>query len=207
MSQPAWLEILGYAASVLIAASLLMRSIVRLRVVNMAGAATFSLYGFLIGSLPVGLLNLATALINVYQLFRLRHARETFRIIEVSPDSEYLRYFLEFQRDDIAKFVPSFRYDPASDTLALVVLRDITPAGVLLGQRRGETLEVHLDYVIPQFRDLKVGRFLFVEQADFFRRLGVREILSRGETKAHAKYLERIGYAPVGDGRTFRLGL
>lgn len=39
-------QILGYAASVLIAVSLLMRSIVRLRALNLAGAAMFSLMGF-----------------------------------------------------------------------------------------------------------------------------------------------------------------
>lgn len=33
-------------------------------------------------------------------------------------------------------------------------------------------LQVTLDFVIPRYRDLKIGRFLFVEQAEFFRARG-----------------------------------
>lgn len=212
MTQSSWLPVLGYAASILIAVSLLMRSIVRLRVINLAGAATFSVYGFLIGAYPVGILNLMTSIINVVQLVRLRRRREIFRLLEIRPSAPYLYYFLEFQREDIRRFFPSFQDplmpetdDPAR--LAILVLRDLVPAGLLLGTIRGDRLEVELDYVVPQYRDLKVGRFLFTDEADYFRRLGVREIIGYGDTKAHADYLQRIGFEPAGDGRTYRFVL
>ena len=197
------LELLGYAASILIATSLLMRSIVRLRIINLAGAATFSLYGFLIGAYPVGILNMMTATINIIQLLRLRRTREIFRILEVRPDAQYLRYFLDFQREDIARFIPRFRYDPAETNLALFVLRDLIPAGVLLGTQQGDTLHVHLDYVVPQFRDMKIGRFLFREEAAFFAARGIRAIVSAADTEVHAGYLRRMGF--VAEGEDYRL--
>ncbi len=203
------LQLLGYAASVLIAASLLMRSIVRLRVINLAGAATFSVYGFLIGAYPVGILNLMTATINVVQLIRLRRRREIFRVLDVRPDAPYLQYFLDFQAKDIRRFFPAFQPDlHANDPsrLAVFVLRDLVPAGVLLGRIHGDRLEVDLDYVVPQYRDLKVGRFLFRDEAEFFRRHGVREIVSPADTEVHAGYLQRIGFVREKDG-TFRLRL
>jgi GNAT superfamily N-acetyltransferase len=209
MTSSTALQFLGYFASVLIATSLLMRSIVRLRAINLAGAAAFSLYGFLIGAYPVGVLNLMTATINVVQLVRLRRRREIFRILEIRPDTPYLNYFLDFQADDIAHFFPAFRRETlAADEprLALFVLRDLVPAGVLLGRVRGDRLEVDLDYVVPQSRDLKVGRFLFRDEADFFRRLGVREIVSRADAELHARYLRRMDFTPHDDG-TFRLRL
>lgn len=203
------LQLLGYAASILIATSLLMRSIVRLRAINLAGAAAFSLYGFLIGAYPVGVLNLLTSIINVVQLVRLQRRREIFRILDVRPDAPYLRYFLEFQAADIRRFFPSFRAEglegePAR--VALIVLRDLVPAGVLLGRIRGDRLEVELDYVVPQYRDLKVGRFLFRDEADHFRRLGIAEIASRADAEVHARYLRRMGFARDEDG-TYRLPL
>lgn len=203
------LQLLGYAASVLIAASLLMRSIVRLRILNLAGAATFSLYGFLIGAYPVGVLNLMTATINIVQLIRLRRRTEIFRILEIRTTAPYLQYFLDFQAGDIRRFFPSFRYDaatPDDGRVAWLVLRDLVPAGVLLGRRHGDVLEVELDYVVPQYRDMKVGRFLFHDEADFFRRLGIREIVGRGDTEVHAQYLERMGFKADGGG-TYRLVL
>lgn len=201
------LQLLGYAASILIAASLLMRSIVRLRILNLAGAATFSVYGFLIGAYPVGVLNLMTATINIVQLIRLRRRKEIFRILGIRTNAAYLQYFLDFQADDIRRFFPAFRYDAEEDgRLAWLVLRDLVPAGVLLGRRHGDVLEVELDYVVPQYRDMKVGRFLFHDEADFFRELGFREIVGRGDTEVHAKYLRRMGFKAEG-GATYRLVL
>lgn len=185
----------------------MMRSIVRLRVVNLFGAATFSVYGFLIGAYPVGFLNLLTTVINIVQLVRLRRRRETFRILEILPDSPYLEYLLEVQAADIRRFYPSFRYERTPETIVWIVLRDLVPAGVLVGRAKDGTLHVDLDYVVPQYRDLKVGRFLFVDEAGYFRRRGFREIVSPAETKKHAGYLGRMGYEPVGDGVMYRLPL
>jgi GNAT superfamily N-acetyltransferase len=200
-------QLLGYAASILIAVSLLMRSIVRLRVINMLGAATFSVYGFLIGAYPVGILNMMTTVINIVQLARLQRRREIFRTLEIRTDSPYLRYFLDFQADDIRRFFPNFRYDyeaPEEGRLVVLVLRDLVPAGMLLGTIHGDRLDVHLDYVVPQFRDLKVGRFLFRDEIDFFRSRGIREIVSTADTREHAEYLARVGFERNPDG-TWRL--
>ncbi len=197
------LQILGYAASILIATSLLMRSIVRLRLFNLAGSATMSLYGLLIGAYPVAVLNLLTTTINLVQLARLQRRREIFRTIEISPDSPYLEHFLSVQAADIASFFPRFQADRAvseNGRLVALVLRDLMPAGVLIGSIRCETLEVELDYVMPQFRDLKVGRFLFRDEAAFFRSRGVREIVSFADTEKHAQYLKRIGFTRADDG-------
>jgi GNAT superfamily N-acetyltransferase len=199
------LQLLGYAASVLIVTSMLMRSIVRLRMINLLGAATFSVYGFLIGAYPVGILNLLTTTINIIQLIRLQRRHEIFRILEISPDSPYLQYFLDFQAADIARFFPAFRYERTENRIVLLVLRDLVPAGMLLGRIEGTTLLVDLDYVVPQYRDLKVGRFMFMDEAEFFRKRGVTQILSPADAEVHADYLRRVGFQPTGDGRMFRL--
>ena len=199
------LQLLGYAASVLIATSLLMRSIVRLRAINMVGAATFSVYGFLIGSYPVAILNMMTTTINIVQLIRLQRRREIFRTLEIRTDSPYLEYFLDFQASDIRRFFPQFQgHQEEPGSIVVLVLRDLIPAGLLLGTIRGERLDVQLDYVVPQFRDLKVGRFLFRDEAEFFRSRGVREIVSPADSVEHTRYLERIGFSRADDG-TYRL--
>jgi hypothetical protein len=207
MSTSLALQLLGYAASVLIAVSLMMRSIVRLRMINTLGAAAFSLYGFLIGAYPVGILNLLTASINVVQLVRLRRRKELFRLLEVQTDSQYLHHFLECQGNDIRRFIPSFQYDPEKDKLAVFILRDLVPAGLLLGEVRDGVLRVDIDYAIPQYRDMKIGQFLFSDQIAWFRGLGVTEIVSPAGVGEHPQYLERMGFEPVGDGEHYRLNI
>ncbi len=200
------LQLLGYAASILIATSLLMRSIVRLRIINLCGAATFSVYGFLIGAYPVGILNMMTVTINIVQLIRLRRRHEFFRILEISPRAEYLRYFIEFEQKEIRNFFPRFDYRQEETDVALFVLRDLIPAGLLLGKVRGDALEIQLDYAIAQFRDMKIGRYLFMDRSDYFVERGIHQIESTADSEVHAEYLRRLGFI-ADQGKTFRLRL
>ena len=54
-------EWFGYAASVVVAVSLLMSSLIKLRWINMVGSLMFTGYGLLIGAYPVALLNFTIA--------------------------------------------------------------------------------------------------------------------------------------------------
>ena len=60
-----WQEIVGYTGSVLIALSLMMKNIVRLRKVNLFGASTFAIYGLLVDASPVLVLNSFIALVDM----------------------------------------------------------------------------------------------------------------------------------------------
>lgn len=208
MMEPWVLELIGYVASVLVAISLMMSSILRLRIINLVGSATFTVYGFLIQAYPVAAVNLFIVFVNLFYLRKLRHTDELFRLLEVPPDSEYVRAFLDFYDDEIRRFVPNFAGVPTAAPLALFVLRDLVPAGLLLGEVRGHTLHVRLDFVIPPYRDFKVARYLFVEQADALRERGISEVLSPPGNAKHEAYLRKLGFVPVGSGEdAYRLAL
>lgn len=70
MNEINWIEVIGYVGSVIIAISLTMNSIVKLRVVNMIGALLFGTYGIMIDSIPVVLVNYFIVVTNIYYLWR-----------------------------------------------------------------------------------------------------------------------------------------
>jgi hypothetical protein len=198
MDRALLLEIVGYVASALVAISLMMSSILRLRLINLVGSLAFTIYGALIGAYPVAVVNALIVCINVYYLWQMRNTRQFFQLLRVEPDSEYLIRFLDFYRDEIRRFLPGFAHAPAPGQLAFFTLRDMVPAGLLMGELREDgTLHVLLDFVIPQYRDFKTGRYLFSEQADYLRGLGVREVVSAPGSEVHTQYLRRMGFAPV----------
>lgn len=199
--QTHWMyEVVGYVASGLVAVSLTMSSILRLRVINLLGSAAFTVYGVLIHAYPVAAVNLFIVFINLYYLRKMLGTREYFRLLCVEPDSEYLRYFLGFYDPEIRRFLPRFSYAPAEGQLTLFILRDLVPAGLFVGREEAPgRLRVGLDFVIPQYRDFKIGRYLFSEEAEFFRARGVREIVSDAGNPEHADYLRRVGFSPTGD--------
>lgn len=68
------IEILGYAATLIVAASFLFKSIVPLRIVNSIGAALFVVYALIKHTYPVALLNAFLVVVHIYQLWRLKTA-------------------------------------------------------------------------------------------------------------------------------------
>lgn len=206
-----WTEWLGYLASLIVAISLLMKSLLRLRWINTAGSLVFAAYGFLIGAYPVGGFNAVIVCINIFFLIRIYHTQETFELMEVRTDDLYLPRFLQFHHADIARFFPGFdasRFlkasgEPAKDdrkTVGFYVLRDMTTAGLFLGKLDADgQLEIQLDYVIPAYRDYKSGRFLFSTCLKRLAGLGVRRLTAVAGSKAHGEYLARMGFAVSGD--------
>ena len=69
-----WVELLGYLGSALVVCSVLMTSVVRLRLVNMAGSILSGVYGLIIGAYPLVLMNACLLTINGWQLWKLKKA-------------------------------------------------------------------------------------------------------------------------------------
>lgn len=199
-------EIIGYAASILVAVSLMMSKIVTLRIINLIGAALFSLYGILIDSIPVAAMNGFIVLINVYYLFQMYRDREFFKLLRVSEHNVYLQEFIRFFQPEIKKFQPDFAYRNNSNDLSLFVLRNMIPAGVMIGTITGNVLSVKLDFVRPEYRDFKIGRFLFHDNQHFFAEQGIEIVESQAGNDEHAQYLEKMGFTPVaGDKSLYKI--
>ncbi|HAS6393807.1 TPA: YgjV family protein [Vibrio vulnificus] len=73
-------EILGYAASIMVAISLTMKDIVRLRVLNFIGCALFTAYGLMIDAWPVVVTNGFIACVNVYFLAKMQQEKKTLTL-------------------------------------------------------------------------------------------------------------------------------
>ena len=191
-------EWLGYLASILIAVSLMMRSVLRLRVINFIGAIVFTAYGLWIHAYPVAMVNGFIILIDFYYLVDMRRTKEYFQPLKVTSDSTYLRQFLDYHAQDIGKFFPNFSFHPEDAQYQyFFILRDMVPAGlVVLSEDEQNRLWVALDYAIPGYRDFKTGHYVFSQQSTLLNKEGRREVFTITESTQHARYLKKIGYDP-----------
>jgi hypothetical protein len=189
-------EIIGYLASLLILISMTMANIVRLRIFNLSGAITFTIYGIMINSIPVAVTNGFIIGINVYYLFNMINAKSYFKLLKVSATNEYLQYFIEFYQDDIIKFQPDIPLNITDNSLNIFILRDMVPAGLVSGRITSEGIfTVDIDYVIPRFRDFKTGKFLFQNNVLFFKDQKIKEIRTFAFNRTHIEYLQKIGFS------------
>ena len=203
MNPSQFYELIGYTGSVLVAISLSMKSLQRLRMVNMAGASFFILYGILIRALPIVLLNSLTLNVNAFYLWRMLQKRDYFTLMQVRADSAYLLHFLEFYRKEISEFIPTYQFKPDELQVVVFILRNMLPVGLVIVKPQGEEARIFLDFVIPGYRDFRAGKFLFEESAEFYRQKGIRILSTTPGGAKHVTYLKRMGFHSETDGRYY----
>ena len=199
---PLWTEIIGYAGSILVAVSLMMSSLVRLRWINLVGALAFAVYGWFVGAYPVFVVNGFIVLVNVFYLRRMSRIQDYFSLMQIRRlDNKYLETFLTFHRADIARFFPDFSLEDLRNPRMTFILRNVNPAGLVIYEEDGQEVRIHLDYVLPSYRDLRCARFFMDEMAPIWRERGIKKMLSPAAGATHRDYLKRLGFhrsAPQG---------
>jgi hypothetical protein len=195
MNEINFIQIFGYSASIIIAISMTQNSIIKFRWVNLAGATMFSTYGFIFGAYPVGILNGFIMLVDLYYLKKIYFKKDIFDTLEIRKDNRYLLKFLDFHRHEIEKSFPGFSYKPDMNTISFFVLRNMAVAGIFLAHTEdNHTLKVGLDYVVPEYRDFKNGKFVYESIQKNLSEKGINRIIACSAVKKHSKYLLKCGF-------------
>lgn len=185
-------EIVGYAASAIVLVSFIMTSVVKLRIVSTIGSALFSLYGFIIGSIPTGIMNAAIAVVNVVYLVRMKKQQDDyFSAYTISVDNEFLNGFLMFNGKDIQKVFGPFDLHATDADVAMLVYCNMTVAALLVGKNLGDgKLRIDLDYATPEYRDMRAGKFLYQRLFE----IGYTHLEATFGCERHREYLTSMGF-------------
>lgn len=196
-----FIEWIGYIGSVIVAISLTMSSILKLRWLNLLGASIFSTYGFIIGAMPVAFLNLFITLINIFYLTKIYSTKDFFKILHIRKENRYLQYFLDFYSNDINKFFPEFcnnfknhLYDN-ENLLCILIIRNANVAGLFIGRKiNDDEMFIEIDFAIPEYRDFKTGNYVYRQNQEHFMEMGIRKLITEPKNKKHHQYLKKMGF-------------
>ena len=194
-------ELVGYLGSAFVVVSLTRTSILKLRLFGLVGATVFVVYSLIIKAYPIAVVNVVIVGIHLFFLRGLlSKKREFFKILEVRGDSRYLDYFLKFHEDDIRAYREDFEFEPREDQIRVFILRDLVPAGLLIGKPCSDhSFEVELDYVIPRYRDFRIAEFLFSHRSGVFTDPLCERAWCEPGTAANIAYLQRMGFTASTD--------
>ncbi len=182
------IELFGYLGSAMVVISMLMSSVIKLRVINTVGSVISGTYALIIGSFPLALMNICLVLINLYNLRKLLITKQPYHLVKCSREEATVQFFLEQYREDIRQYFVEPK--PEGD-VAYLIFCGTAPAGILLGQtREGEALQVVMEYTTPEYRDCSIGKFLYAMLPEE----GIRALAADNWTQAHRTYLEKMGY-------------
>ena len=175
--------------------SFLMTSVYKLRIVNTIGSIIFMVYALIIHSYPTAIMNLCLALINVRFLWKMRHTGKEYELVEVRKDDLFLQNLLTRQSEDIETYFPGIALSPNQDIESVSTCYIITcagsPAGIVLGNKTEDgTLDMLLDYSLPEYRDFSIGEFLSIR----LKEEGIRRLTYGGPTANHMAYLNKLQF-------------
>ncbi|MBN2540396.1 MAG: YgjV family protein [Bacilli bacterium] len=191
------LEYLGYLASTLILVSILMSSAKKLRWINLFGGIIFAIYGYLIHALPVGIMNSLVSIVNIYYLYKMYSSKDYFKLLPIEQQSVYLKYFLDYYRTDIEKFFPTHDIDVDASDFSFYILRNVVPAGFVVGTKfKEDILRIDFDYVVPTYRDFKMGEYLYQKKKQVFLDKGFQSLVTFTDSEKHKRYLNKMGFYP-----------
>ena len=193
------LELIGYTGSLLVIVSMLMTSVVKLRIINTVGSVIFCGYALAIHSYPTAAMQICLIIINMINLYKLNNTKKEYAAVCVNANDGFLAHFLFANSSDIKKFFPDFSAPSAGDKIFLITCEQV-PAGVFIASDNGEgALLVKVDYTTPAYRDCSAGKFLYA----YLKKLGIKKITTETKIPAHEKYLHKMGFLPDSDSQKF----
>ncbi|GAB1422559.1 hypothetical protein MASR2M15_27930 [Anaerolineales bacterium] len=191
-------EFLGYLASILTVVSLMMSRVLRLRIINLLGSIAWVMYGLVISSPSIMIANSIIILINIYHLYQIWGSKEYFSFINIRNNSLFLLNFLNMFEREIKKYYPDFKFDPDQPIFCFFAMRNTTTAGLFIIEKiENNDLKLILDFVIPGYRDFKLGNYVYQLDSDIMTSLvnqGYRRLYSPLPSKSHGEYLEKMGF-------------
>ncbi|GAA4888626.1 hypothetical protein GCM10025789_01150 [Tessaracoccus lubricantis] len=199
-----WLEIFGWAGSILVVWSLTLGRVLRFRWMNLTGSLVAAIYNGVIEVWPFMAMNAVIVVINIYwltRLYRERHDEAVYEVVPVRAGDGYLKRVLAVHADDIAATHPGFRAELLDDgnRHAWLVVRGDETVGVTVVRDAGDGEGVvELDWVSPRFRDFTPGEFVH-RRSGIFEDLGLRRVVVERPAKHLQEYLTRVGFVPDGD--------
>jgi hypothetical protein len=197
-----WLDVVGWAGSALLIYSVMQARVLRFRVLNLGACVVLTGFNAALGIWPMVAMNVALCVINLWHIRRLvgtRHDDQTYEVLEVGPQDEYLRHVLRVHGPDILRYQPDFAWDGAAPgAVAFLVQHGDETVGVVLVHDGGDGVaRVVLDYVTPRFRDFSPGEFVW-RRSSVLRDRGFRTVIT--PQNMVAPYYARLGFQALPNG-------
>lgn len=128
----------------------------------------------------------------LYTFFRSRKAIQNIKMIEVTCDDNYLHEFLVFYKKQLYYFFPL--YKSSSKDRVFFLIREMNIAGIFIAKITGDEMLIELDFIKPEYRDFKIGNYIYNRNTGYFKKMGIRLIKTKSYNKTYSKYLLHMGF-------------
>lgn len=194
-------EIISLIASIITAISLTVKSVYKMRWLNLFGCFGFVVYGVLMEAWPLALVNGYIAIIDALNIIKLNNSDKSSFYFGMIGDigEKYFEQFYQFYEDDIRSFFPEVKYSDLELADTYVLFRDMIPVGIFSLKRNDAKAQLLMDYVVPKYRDGQFGYIIYFKKSYVFRDMGITQFDAYTKNLYHAEYLKKMGFVKNDD--------
>ena len=164
-----------------------------LRFSHLIGLLIVSFCGFFFTFYSPAIISACLVAGDIYMFSKLFVAKNAYNILQVRSNNEYLNAFIEYYKREIYHYSPFYKRN--IESTSFLILNNIDVIGVfIVTVQNKKTLYINLDFVIPQYRDFSVGKYIYIENVQYFYNLGYEKILTVCLNETHKTYLLQMGF-------------
>lgn len=186
-----YLEIFGYIGTALVIVSMMMTSLVKLRIINMCGGLISLIYAVCVHTWPIVVLNVCLISINFVQTVRQIRGKEAVTLLSVKGDDPIAAHLLGIWKKDFEKYHPNLNFQAMKEEEIHILYVGEEAVGVLAGSRNQDLFNIRVFYMIPSRRTTAMGECVF----NVLHQQGVCTLTScEFYNKPSYRYLHRLGF-------------
>ncbi len=186
-----YLEIFGYIGTALVILSMMMTSVLKLRIFNMCGALISLIYAVCVNTWPVALLNACLLCINFVQTVRELKKREEVTLLSVGEKDATAHHLFGIWQKDVQKYYPDLDLELTNGEDTHILYVGEKAVGFIIGTRNENLFSLRASYLIPNHRTGAMGKRILAALS----KEGIRTLTScEFYNKAPYRYLHRMGF-------------
>ena len=186
-----YLEIFGYIGTALVIVSMMMTSLIKLRIINMCGGLISLVYAVFCNTWPVVVLNACLICINFVQTVRQLRGKEEVTLLSVEANDPIAQHLMRLWQKDIEKYQPDCNLYATEETERHILYVGQQAVGVLFGSKNEDLFSLQILYLVPSHRTAVMGK-------NVLQALRARGIHTLTSSEFYAKepyrYLRRLGF-------------
>ncbi|MBE6533336.1 MAG: YgjV family protein [Ruminococcaceae bacterium] len=142
------LEIFGYIGTALVIISMLMTSLIKLRIINMCGSIISTTYSIIVGAWPIVVMNICILCINMYHTVKSLRRKKVLSDVIVSPKDKSLLHFISLYEDRIKADNNEYDFNANEYSETHLIYFENKIIAFFAGKREAETYLLNASYII-----------------------------------------------------------
>ena len=147
-----YLEIFGYIGTALVIVSMMMTSVLKLRIINMCGGLISLIYAVCVNTWPVVVLNACLITINFVQTVRALRGRDEVTLVKVGENDPTARHLLGIWQNDFEKQYPDCNLQEIKGSSTHILYVGHEAIGFSVSTEKKETQDSDILYLAPAYR-------------------------------------------------------